>query len=65
MEFVRLDKEHLDSLLACSKLRICKGALEGMNKNINLLSHRYWGFRNPKNFISAIYHCCADLPLIS
>jgi len=62
-EFARLIKKHLDGLLAWTKLRISNGALEGMNNKVKLVSHRSFGFRNPANFISAIYHCCADLPM--
>jgi transposase len=63
IEFARLAKEHLHGLLAWTKLRISNGALEGMNNKIKLVSHRCFGFRNPNHFISAIYHCCADLPM--
>jgi len=38
-------------------------ALEGMNNKIKSISHRSFGFRSAKNFIAAIYHCCARLPL--
>src|ERR1017187_1161805 len=27
------------------------------------ISHRSFGFRTAENFIAAIYHCCAELPL--
>jgi hypothetical protein len=30
---------------------------------IKSISHRSFGFRSAKNFIAAIYHCCARLPL--
>jgi len=63
IEFVRLIKDHLSGLLAWTKLRISNGALEGMNNKVKLVSHRSFGFRKPDYFITAIYHCCADLPL--
>ena len=63
IEFARLVKDHLAGLLAWTKLRISNGALEGMNNKIKLVSHRSFGFRKAEHFISAIYHCCADLPL--
>lgn len=63
IEFARLIKDHLLGLLAWTKLRISNGALEGMNNKIKLVSHRSFGFRNPNFFITAIYHCCADLPI--
>jgi hypothetical protein len=39
------------------------GAVEGMNNKIKSISHRSLGFRTAENFIAAIYHCCARLPL--
>jgi transposase len=65
IEFARLVKDHLAGLLPWTKLRISNGALEGMNNKIKLVSHRSFGFRNPDLFTAAIYHCCADLPLIA
>jgi len=61
--FVRLLEDHLDGLLAWTALRLSNGALEGMNNKIKLVSHRGFGFRSPQHFITAIYHCCARLPL--
>jgi transposase len=63
IEFAHLIKDHLSGLLAWTKLRISNGALEGMNNKVKLVSHRSFGFRKPDYFITAIYHCCADLPL--
>jgi transposase len=34
-----------------------------MNNKIKSISHRSFGFRSGANFIAAIYHCCARLPL--
>jgi hypothetical protein len=34
-----------------------------MNNKIKSISHRSFGFRSAGNFIAAIYHCCARLPL--
>ena len=34
-----------------------------MNNKIKSISHRSFGFRTAENFIAAIYHCCARLPL--
>ena len=33
------------------------------NNKIKSISHRSFGFRTAENFIAAIYHCCARLPL--
>lgn len=62
-EFVRMLRAHLDSVLAWTRLRVSTGALEGMNNKIKLVSHRSFGFRTVQNFTTAIYHCCAHLPL--
>lgn len=61
--FVRLLRGHLDGILPWTKLRLSNGAVEGMNNKIKSISHRAFGFRSAKNFIAAIYHCCAQLPL--
>jgi transposase len=34
-----------------------------MNNKIKSISHRSFGFRSAENFIAAIYHGCARLPL--
>jgi len=62
-KFVRLLRNHLDGILPWTKLRLSNGAVEGMNNKIKSVSHRSFGFRSAKNFIAAIYHCCARLPL--
>ena len=61
--FVGLLRSHLDGVLAWTKTRLSNGAVEGMNNKINSISHRSFGFRTAENFIAAIYHCCARLPL--
>jgi len=60
--FVQLLESHLEGILAWSQHRLSNGALEGMNNKIKLISHRSFGFRSTKNYIAAIYHCCAKLP---
>jgi transposase len=61
--FARMLREHLDGILAWTKLRITNGALEGMNNKVKLVSHRSFGFRNDDRYIEAIYHNCGNLPL--
>jgi transposase len=34
-----------------------------MTNKIKPISHRPFGFRSARNFIAAIYHCSAPLPL--
>ena len=61
--FVRMLRGHRNGILPWTTLRLSKGAVEGMNNKIKSISHRSFGFRTAKNFIAAIYHCCARLPL--
>jgi transposase len=62
-KFVRTLRSHLDGILPWTTQRVSNGAVEGMNNKIKSISHRSFGFRSAKNFIAAIYHCCARLPL--
>jgi transposase len=62
-KFARMLRSHLDGVLAWTEARISNGAVEGMNNKIKSISHRSFGFRSAANFIAAIYHCCARLPL--
>jgi transposase len=62
-KFVRMLRSHLEGVLAWTRLRLSNGAVEGMNNKIKLISHRAFGFRQARNFIAAIYHCCARLPI--
>ncbi len=61
--FVRMLRSHLDGVLPWTRTRVSNGAVEGMNNKIKSISHRSFGFRTAANFIAAIYHCCARLPL--
>lgn len=62
-KFVGMLRSHLDGVLAWTKTRLSNGTVEGMNNKIKSISHRSFGFRTAENFIAAIYHCCARLPL--
>jgi transposase len=62
-KFVGMLRSHLDGVLAWTKTRLSNGAVEGMNNKIKSISHRKFGFRTAENFVAAIYHCCARLPL--
>lgn len=61
-EFARMIRDHLQGILAWTKLRVSNGALEGMNNKVKLVSHRAYGFRNVENYKAAIYHVCGNLP---
>jgi transposase len=62
-KFGQMLRSHLDGILPWTKTRVSNGAVEGMNNKIKSISHRSFGFRTAENFIAAIYHCCAQLPL--
>ena len=62
-DFARMLREHIQGILAWTRLRISNGALEGMNNKVKLVSHRSYGFRNDDRYIEAIYHNCGNLPL--
>lgn len=55
--------EHFKKLVRMLRsLRLSNRAMEGMNNNIKLVSHRAFGFRSVEQYVAAIYHCCARLP---
>ena len=62
-KFVRLLRSHLDGILPWTHLQLSNAAVEGMNNKIKSISHRCFGFRCATTFITAIYYCCARLPL--
>ena len=62
-KFARMLRDHLNGILSWTKTRLSNGAVEGMNNKIKSISHRSFAFRTAENFIAAIYHCCARLPL--
>jgi transposase len=62
-KFAQMLRSHLAGILPWTKIRVSNGAVEGMNNKIKSISHRSFGFRTAENFIAAIYHCCARLPL--
>jgi transposase len=62
-KFAQMLRSHLGGILPWTRIRVSNGAVEGMNNKIKSISHRSFGFRTAENFIAAIYHCCAHLPL--
>jgi len=34
-----------------------------MNNKVKVIAHRAYSFRKAETYITAVYHCCADLPL--
>jgi transposase len=62
-KFARMLRSHPDGVLAWTEARLSTGAVEGLNNKIKSIAHRSFGFRSAANFIAALYHCCARLPL--
>ena len=62
-KFVRMLRSRLDGILPWTQHCISNGAVEGMNNKIKSISDRSFGFRTAENFMAAIYHSCARLPL--
>lgn len=62
-DFAYLLRRHEEGIVAWTKLRISNGAVEGMNNKIKLISRKAYGFRDPYNFVVAIFHGCANLPI--
>jgi transposase len=61
-DFAWMLRRHQDGLLNYFDLRIDNGAVEGMNNKAKIVSHRSYGFRTVKTYITALYHCLGDLP---
>ena len=56
-------KRHLDGVLRFVKHPITNGVAEGLNSKIMSIKRKAGGFRNPKNFTTAIYFHCGGLDL--
>jgi len=61
-DFAWMLRRHQEDLLNYFELRIDNGAVEGMNNKAKVVSHRSYGFRTAKTYITALYHCLGDLP---
>lgn len=55
-------RRHEEEVLNYFDLPIDNGAVEGMNNKAKVVSHRCYGFRTAKTFITALYHCLGNLP---
>jgi transposase len=56
-------KRHLDGVLRFVKHPITNGVAEGLNSKIMSIKRKASGFRNPQNFMTAIYFHCGALDL--
>lgn len=55
-------RNHRQDLLNYFDLRIDNGSVEGLNNKAKVVSHRCYGFRTAKTYITALYHCLGNLP---
>lgn len=56
-------KRHVDGILRYCQHSITNGATEGLNSKIMAIKRKACGFRNPRNFQTAIYFHCGGLDL--
>jgi transposase len=61
-DFAWMLRRHEEGILSYFDERISNGAVEGMNNKAKVVSHRCYGFRTAKNYITALYHCLGNLP---
>ena len=61
-DFAWMLRRHEEHILSYFDLRIDNGLVEGMNNKAKVVSHRCYGFRTAKTYITALYHCLGDLP---
>ncbi len=61
--FAWLLRRHEEGILNYFKMRIDNGAVEAMNNNAKLISHRAHGFRSEDWFTTIMLHCMGDLPM--
>ena len=62
-EVARMLKSRLDQVLTYLKHHITNAASKSMNAKIQWVKYTARGFRNPKNFKTAIYFHCGGLDL--
>jgi hypothetical protein len=62
-KFTRMPRSQLDGHPHLGQGASLQRRCRGMNNKIKTISRRSIGFRSAANFIAAIYHCCARLPL--
>jgi Transposase and inactivated derivatives len=62
-QFAWMLRRHEEGILAYFDFPIDNGAVEAMNNNAKVISHRARGFRSEKAFTLAMLHCLGDLAL--
>jgi transposase len=61
-DFAWMLRRHEEEILNYFELPIDNGVVEGLNNKAKVVSHRCYGFRTAKTFITALYHVLGDLP---
>ena len=61
-DFAWMLRRHEEGIVSYFDLRIDNGLVEGMNNKAKVVSHRCYGFRTAKTYITALYHCLGNLP---
>lgn len=61
-DFAWMLRRHEEDILNYFDEPISNGAVEGMNNKAKVVSHRCYGFRTAKTYITALYHCLGKLP---
>lgn len=62
-DFAWLLRRHEDDVLNWFRVPIDNGAVEAMNNNAKVISHRSHGFRSEKWFTLILLHCLGQLPM--
>lgn len=64
IEKARMIKRRFDNIVTYLRLRITNAASESLNSKIQWVKYTARGFRNKKNFVTAIYFHCGGLDLL-
>lgn len=59
----KLLRRHETNIVTYFDMPISNGIVEGLNNKAKVISHRAYGFRTAKNFITNLYHCMGNLPM--
>lgn len=62
-KFAWLVRRHEKGMLAYFKLRITNASVEGLNNKAKGVSHRAYGFRTARTFITTPYLSMGNLPM--
>lgn len=63
IEVARMLKRRFENIVTCLRHRIANAASESLNDKIQWVKYTVRGFRNQRNFITAIYFHCGGLNL--